>query len=842
MLFAVLAFSGCNPTKRLAEGEVLLQKNKIKVVDEPSGFDISQYDMSAVLKQRPNRRVLLFRFHLGVFNRVNPERRIHHHARKEQRIQLIIEDRQQQIDQLIQEQASERKIKRKQARLKELRAAPVTTWRDWLAFTVGEKPVVIDSALTRKSADQLSVYLAKKGYFSNEVTYSLDTLRKGRRAIVNYVVHPYAPYKVKSLEYAISDPGIGRRTDFFEQQSTIQPGDVFSVEALDAERVWITDYLNNRGYYSFTKEYITFTADSSVGNREVAVTMKVRSLLEQSPFHPDSLMESPHRKYFIGDIYVHTDYSATDNNYAPTDTLEFEGLHILYSGELELSPQLIRYLVAFNSGDLYQKDYVTKTYRNFSKLQLFRSSSVRFEDIQGDELNVLTCHLLLARAKSQTLSMESTGTHRNGNLGIQGSMGYRHRNLFNGAETGEINVVVGFEAQNTITQTEATEDISETVADRARLNTFEIGPEFTLRFHKLVPFSLERISNNSDPKTTLTAAYNFQSRPDYERQLTQFRMGYDWIENIDKGSHIYWDLVKLSLIKIDKSPEFQKLLDDLGDAYLASSYQNHFITSGGVSWVLNNQKKKLQRKYFFNKASFSIAGNLMRLGYNMSKAEVNENGGYEIAGIQFAQFLKIEEDFRLYRNPDEKNTIAFRFHAGMGKPGANLGALPFEESFFAGGSNDIRAWQARSLGPGSYRDTTALVTYNSIGEFKLQSSIEYRFDITPMFEGAFFFDAGNIWLLQDDLTRSGGKFELKNLGREIAVGGGAGLRMDFDFFLVRFDFGIQLKDPAKVSGEQWFFQKKDEYINFTDTYFYPNGGNPGYRPVWNFNLGIGYPF
>lgn len=844
IVFILLSFVAiaCNPTKRVADGEMLLQKNKIKIKESPKGFGISQYDMSAVLKQRPNRRVLLFRFHLGVFNRVNPERRERSHIRKVNRVNERILKKEEKLQAKIKADKSKGSIKRLSERIKELKSTPVSSFRDWMASTVGEEPVILDSVLTRKSANQLSVFLAKKGYFNNVVTSQTDTLGNGKRAMVTYTVTPSKAYTVASLDYEVSDPGLNRRVDFFKNNSKVVLGENFEVEKLDDEREWVTSYLNDRGYYSFTKEYISFRVDSSKANGSVDVTMRIKNQKAQAPEHPDSLIEVPHKKYFIGRIFIHTDYNSTNIGYEPTDTLEYAGLSILYNGKLDLDPDLIRFLVTFSQGDLYQKTKTTSTYRNFGKLQFYRSATVRFENDPFDELNVLNCHLLLTKAKKQSLATESTGTHRNGNLGVQGNISYRHRNVFGGAENGQINMLVGFEAQNTITQTQASEEISgTTVADRARLNTFEIGPEFSLKLHKLVPFAVDRFSRNTEPSTTLTASYNFQSRPDYERQLSQFKFGYDWVENKNKGSRIYWDLWQLSVIKIDKSPEFDQLLQDLGDAYLASSYQDHLISSGAVSWVINSQKSNRQRKYYYNRASFSLAGNLLRVGFRLAGANEKEDGGYRIAGIQFAQYIKFEEDFRIYRHPDEKNAIAFRFNTGIGKPGANLNALPFEESFFAGGANGIRAWQARSLGPGSYRDPSAVVTYNSIGEFKIESSLEYRFDITPMFEGAFFFDAGNIWLLQNDDTRPGGQFKFKNLGRELAVGGGAGLRLDFDFFLVRFDFGVQLKDPAKKAGEQWFFQPKDEYLDFSDR-FYEEGENPGYRPVWNFNLGIGYPF
>ncbi len=442
--------------------------------------------------------------------------------------------------------------------------------------------------------------------------------------------------------------------------------------------------------------------------------------------------------------------------------------------------------------------------------------------------------------KRQSLGAETGVTHRDGLFGLSGSLNFGNKNIFRGAETAQFSISGAVEAQQPLTLTQDEEITGADVADNIRFNTFEIGPEVRLNFPRFFPLRMNMFRRSNSPNTTLSAAFNYQDRPDYERQLYQFRYGITFTENVDKGSRIFWDIWELSTIKITKSEAFDELLNSLNDQFLRTSYQNHLISSGRISWQLNKQRTPLQKRYFYNQVTLEGAGNLPRLGFELSSRQADEANSYEIAGIRFAQYVKLENDFRYYRRLDERNNVAVRFHLGVGRPGANLPVLPFEKSFFGGGSNGIRAWEPRTLGPGSYRDTTALVTFNNIGEVLIETSVEYRFDLTETLEGALFMDIGNIWLLEEEENRPGSGLEAETFLSELAWGGGLGLRFDFDFFLMRFDLGFQLKDPAKIPGERWFFEPKDEYAEFANRLRPDQPYN--YFPQMNFNLGIGYPF
>ena len=823
--------SACNPTRRLASGESLLTQQRVSVeAEKGANVELDEDDLQAVLRQRPNRRVLLLRFHLSVFNSVNPERQLKAHQRNKVKV--------------------ERKIKRKLKRGKELTSrdlremrADTLGWRDWLTNTVGEAPVVFDSTQAEKSVLQLQTVLAKNGYFNADVNYKVRYNRSMKKVkMLTYTVRPKQPYIIDSISYTIRDEGIARRSDFIGATTLIKPGQRFNVDLLDQERTRIAEYLNNRGYQSFTKDFITYTADSTLGNNRVKIDMVIRR--PQTPVQiNDSITFVDHQRFFIGKIFIHADYDATDREYVPTDTLHTDAMgdiYILYRGELNIKPELLLHLVEFRSGDLYQKDRIDKTYRRIVQLPMVRSLTISMNPNDDSNIRVLNCDVLITQMKHQFISAESGMTHRDGLFGLSGSINFSHRNMFRGAEFGRLRLTGAVEAQQPLTLTQNEEITRADLADNIRFNTFEIGPELTLNFNRFFPLKMTRFTRSNAPQTTLSAVFNYQDRPDYKRQLYQFRYSVNFIENVEKGSRIFWDIWDLSTIKIEKSDAFNVLLERLNDVFLSTSYRDHLISAGRIGWQLNTQKPQLQKKYLFNRISFEAAGNLPRLAFGLGGATQDENGSYMLGGIRFAQYFKIENDFRYYRRIDEKNATAIRLHAGSGIPGANLNVLPFEKSYFAGGANGIRAWRPRTLGPGSYRDTTALVTYNNIGEIIIEASAEYRFDLTGTIEGALFLDVGNIWLLKEEETRPGSGFKVDQFLGEMAWSSGLGLRFDFDFFLLRLDLAVQLKDPAKIPGERWAWQPKDQYNILVERI--QNEVPGAYVPPINFNLGIGYPF
>lgn len=825
----LLSTSSCTLFNRIEEGEVYFKKHRIKVHDAPSDYSVENGELISLTKFKPNRRILVARFNLGIYTLVPPKAL----ERSKERVAI--------------------KCNKKNARRAKKGKKPKTCsnlWM-WMAYTVGEPPAQLDSSKMEVGAEQMNTYLSKRGFFNNkvepEVIYKNKGIvfwRKGDKAKVTYHIYPNAPYHIRNIKYIIDDEVMAKRTDELKESSMIHPGDLFDVDVLDSERDRIANYFNNRGYYEFTKDYIVYDVDSTVGHLQADVTLKLRKPKALSQVKGDSLVYIPHKKYFIGNIYVYTDSNPLKTDEVFSDTIHYEGLNIISNGEPDIKESLLSYTTIFKTSEMYQKDRVELTYRRYTQLGTNKAVNIQLiprPSTDSTGVNILDAFIRLTPAKKQIISFDPRLTNRSGNTGLYGNVVYKHKNVFRGAESLEFKIVTGFEATRAITESTTNSDGTEDVRRSFQLNTFEFGPELSLRVPRIVGAPFVKMKKNSEPFTNFSFAVNYQRRPDYERTLTQLRTQWGFTENKDKGTKFYphWDL---SIIDIKKSDDFEAFLVRLNDSFLANSYQNHLVHSAGVDFIQNTQKAKYQTHYFYHKYGIEFAGKVFPpLIAKALNAQQDEVGSYYFGGIRYADYVKVDGDSRYYFNLNERNTFVFRASGGLGVAGKNLPVLPFEESFFAGGANGIRSWQARTLGPGSYRDTSDIKTFNNIGDVKLEFNVEYRFKLTQMFQAALFVDAGNIWLLNADASRPGAEFNSSTFLNEIAIGSGAGIRLDFEFFLVRFDMGFQMKDPLKIPGERWFWEPKTEY----NEYLAQVAGTdppPTFKVNRVFNLGIGFPF
>lgn len=836
MACCALLMASCNPARRVQEGEVWLRRNNVIVSDEKS-LDIPSYQLEDLVRPKANRRTLVFRFNLWAYNQVNPDRQLRARQRLLSKTEYKLEDLRERLSDL---DSTSHKHKRLYKKQRKLESRGIRGWRDWLRETIGEPPALVDDERCRKTTEYLEIFLAKHGYFRNDVSLVIDTTADGRKADVNYYIRPGPPFLLDSIHWDIRDTVLAAKEGWMRAATELKPGERFDVDVMNAERERITKDLTGSGYYGFSKEFIQFEADSTLGDEKVRLTLVLHGIPTESPVRPDSIYEAPHDRFFIRNINIYTDYTLASGGYVPSDTLEVGRIRIYSDHMPSINPELIFCTLNFAPGDRYAKARIDQTYRRFLQLDVFDAVNMRFDQVLGGKVPELDVNIYLDPGQRHSVTLETRGTHRDGNLGVQTNLAYRHRNLFSGAERASARLRFGLEAQQAITTQTSNGEIGEDVVNTLRFNTFEIGPEFTLSLPRLFPLPCDVMSRSANPQSDLTTAFNYQLRPDYERNLWQIRYGVHWIENIDKGRTIYWDLPELSVISIAKSEEFQAVLDDLNDDFLSASYNDHLILSTRFSVITNNQNRGRQRTYAYKRFAFETAGFSMHTLNQALGGTQNASGGFEIAGIQYAQFLRGEYDFRVYRRFDEVNSLAVRVFPGIGYAYGNLLVLPFEKSFFAGGANGIRAWQARTLGPGAYQDPSAIETFNNIGDFRLEGSIEYRFKFTSVLELALFADAGNVWLLRPDDLRPGADLNGSRFASEIAVGSGLGVRLDFEFFLLRFDFGLQLKDPAKVPGERWLWEPKDQYRQFLEEFVPASDVRIGV-PI-QFNLGIGYPF
>lgn len=808
-------------TKRLASDEVLLKKNEIKLVDNIS---VDKDALNETIRQQPNRKILgIFPFYVWAYNIPNPEKFEERNAKRRAKL-------------------AKKNKKRREKGKKPLDFKPYGSW--WRE-TVGEAPVVYDSSKTNRSVEQLETYLIKHGWFNAEVEAETRPGSKDQTLIVTYIIEGNQPYVINSFDYDIDDTRLLELTkESRESRKNFRPGDQFDIDEMEKERKKLNDYFRNRGYYNFNKELIYFDVDSSLNKHAVDLTLGI--IPRRIPYsgNPDSMLVVPYKTYTINSIQIIDQPALRSTIINQTDTAFLKSYTIINQHQLNVKPKILARNVLFKPGSYYKLDEVTRTYRRLSSLPIVRSTNVRFspvsDAIDNDELN---CEISLTPSKKQNVSLAAKGTNRGGFLGISGSVGYENKNIFNGAEKFEFNITGGAEAQQLLTQSQNPSGDFQGVNNNFYLNTIEVGPEISLTFPKfLLPVKAERFAKSANPRTKLTANLSYQRRPDYERTRSFGSISYQWSETEEKRWAI--NPLEVSLIKIYRSPEFDEQLEQIGDPFLTNSFQDHFIVDARIAYTFSTQQYGSRKKnFFYYHGELESAGSWLRGLYRAFGAPTDSTGSYEAFGIDFAQYIKTLHDFRYYRNHNEKMSTAYRISAGIGVPLKNLDVLPFEKSFFGGGANDIRAWQARTLGPGSYRDPE--LTFDKIGDILLEANVEYRFKLIDVLEGALFVDAGNIWTIQADEARPGAHFEFDRFLSEIAFGVGTGFRFNFDFFLIRLDLALQVKDPALDPGERWLFQPKDAYNTYIDNLneeLPPDEELNHYRPRWNFNIGIGYPF
>ncbi|MDQ3048205.1 MAG: BamA/TamA family outer membrane protein [Bacteroidota bacterium] len=812
-----LLFFSCNPTRKLNDGEYLLRKNFI--LDKDTKLD--EGEMEKYIKQKPNRKIFKsFRFHLWLHNMVNEDR---------VRRKRILKDKK------IEKRNKKRIAKGKRAKKNERQL-----FGEWL-LEIGEAPVIYDSVLAKKSANQLKLYLNSKGYFISSVSDSVN-YRGKKRADVYFKVSASGPYSFNQLEYSIPDE-ILKYFVFADTSNTkIKKGNNYDVDVLQQERVRITTELNNNGYYLFTKDYIHYDIDTTIGNKQVNVTLRIKNYARKYSDFSDSILESPHQRFYINNIYIQPDFVSKKSNSQTIDTVKvgdskMPDYYILHSGKQRYKTRVLLNAIFIRKGELYQAKNTEDTYKRLSELKAFKTINITFQPAGGDYLN---CYVNLSPILKQFFQVETEGTNTEGNLGVAGSFIYQNRNLLRGAEVFEIKLKAGVEAQKTTaTQTSGQSNIGDLSKPGQIFNTIEIGPEANIYIPRfLLPFNI-KFSKQSNPKTIFTSSFIYQRRPDYLRYITNLSFSYTWKETIKKR-HTVIPLM-INFVKVSIAENY---LDNINDLYIINSFSNHMSTSTRYTFTYNEQDFKKLENFSFFKINAESSGNILRGVYGLVNSlrpntfEKDDQGRYKLMDIVYSQYVRSDVDYRYYFNSNEINKVVLRFAAGLGIPLINFPALPFERSFFSGGANGIRAWQSRTLGPGSYA-STGQFTFDQFGDGQLEGNIEYRFKLFKMLHGAVFIDAGNTWLRQADPNRPGGDFQFNRFYKEIAIGSGAGVRADLNFFIIRLDVGLKVRDPQFAEPDRWVIRElfdPEWKRNYRETH---NGRKYGFLA---FNIGIGYPF
>lgn len=679
---------------------------------------------------------------------------------------------------------------------------------------IGDAPVIYNEEDATRSQEEITKAVQNMGYIGAKVKKT--TKSKKKKIKLTYEITAGNPYIVSSLKYNISDPKIEEYMQKDSASSLLKQGMLLDVNILDAERQRITDYLLCNGYYKFNKDYITYTADTVRDAYQVDLTLH---LLPYKTYVGDSARN--HYQYKINKINFITDYDVLQSSALSSieinDSIHYNGFPIYYKDKLYLRPKVLTDNLKFTSGELYDERNVQKTYTYFGRLPALKYTNIRFFETQTGDSTKLNCYVMLTKSKHKSVSFEIEGTNSAGDLGAAASVSFQHRNLFRGSETFMIKFRGAYEA------------ISGLGSGYKNHNYTEYGVETSINFPNfLFPFLSSDFKRKIRATTEFGLQYNYQLRPEFSRTIASASWSYKWLQK-QKIQHRI-DLLDISYLYLPWiSEKFQEdYIKDDNNYILRYNYENRLIVRMGYTYSYNSIGGALTNNTIANnsysiRAGFESAGNIL---YALSKAmniHKNKDGEYAILSIPYAQYLKADFDFAKNIVIDHRNSLAFHTGIGIAVPYGNAKVVPFEKRYFSGGANSVRGWSVRDLGPGSFKGDGNFM--NQSGDIKLDASIEYRSKLFWKFQGAAFIDAGNIWTIRNYPNQPGGEFKFNKFYKQIAVAYGLGMRLDLDFFVLRFDGGMKAINPMYEKG-------KERYPII----------HPKFSRDFAFHFAVGYPF
>ena len=553
-------------------------------------------------------------------------------------------------------------------------------------------------------------------------------------------------------------------------EAEISVGDNYDQDKLVSEQERIENLFQDNGFYDFNKQFITCKVDTSLlGNYKTVVLFQIN--------RPERL--SDYKIFRIDSVIFTTDVTNTPVNYKRFSET-YNGVTYRYIKD-KYSKRILDRRVFIYPGQLYSRNNTIETQRQLLNLDNFKFVNINY-DTTGEKFiaNIFTSPLTKYQETNE-VGLEVT----QGFPGPFYDVSLKVRNIFGGLENLEISGRIGYEG------------VSSAANPSKIYSSTEAGGQFNLVFPQFIlPISsrLKSHLGQFNPKTNVTTGFSYTNRPEYKRNNLNSHIFYTWQKDLKKIYNA--SLADISLIRSALDPAFQQQLDTLRNEgnNLWRTFKPSFVVSSNFS-VTNNYHQygemSQSNSAAFWKNYFESGGTLLNLFH------INF---LDPSGLELYKYLKFSTDYRRYKKINPATTFAFRANFGIAKSYAPNGVLPYEKYFFAGGSNSIRAWRPRRLGPGSFFSTDSkgeyTDKYEQPGELLILSSAELRTKIIKFLQGAVFVDAGNIWMLEKDSKRPGAEFNLNRFYKEIAVGAGMGLRFDFTFLLLRFDLGFKIYNPA----------------------------------------------
>ncbi|TDD99215.1 translocation and assembly module lipoprotein TamL [Flavobacterium cellulosilyticum] len=837
-----IIISACNTVRRVPDGKQLLTKNEIL----ENGKKINKEEVELQLYQKPNSSILGYRLRLNLFNIANPnpdstyKAKFKNHPGKYER-------------------------KSKWLSAKQVDRLGKSFWyhgiHDFLKKT-GEPPVIIDTLRTKKSIARLKYFYFNNGFFGVKANYKLDSL-KPKKAKIKYTITTGVPYFIDSLKTSIHTKVLDSMYQSKIASSYIKSGNIYKTEDFNKEKDRINTYFRNNGIYNFQPNYITYDLDTLNSNNKINVNLNINDYSFQDN---DTTKTEPFKIYKISDVNIYTDYSAVNNSEIFTDSTTYNNFHLYSHTKLKYKPKSITDAVFITKGSLFADSRTVLTTRYLNNLKIFNYPTILYEvDKRDSTAQSLIAKVYLSPRKKYSVGASFDVTHSNiQDIGIAASITETIRNVFNGAETLEIS------ARGNIG---ASKDLAN--PQNNFFNVSEYGLDLKLNIPRIwFPFTTEKIIPKSMiPSTLLSAGIATQKNIGLDKQNFTGSLSYNW--NPKKNTTARFDFLNIQYVRnlnpknyfnvyassynalnniakvyntdlsyVDKDTGdliiengTNGFINDVltGKTTLTSSNkdftsvnsieerrvrlsENDFILASSFTFSKTTKTDLLDNSFYLFKTKIESAGSLLTLFANAASLQKSQDGNYKIFNLEYSEYIKTEFDYIKYWDLTKEKVVAVRTFFGIAIPYGNSNNIPFSRSYFAGGSNDNRAWQPYQLGPGS---SGAINDFNE-ANMKIALSAEFRFKIFGNLKGALFADAGNIWNVLDNVTDEKSTFKnLSNL-KEIALGSGFGLRYDLNFFVIRFDLGFKTYNPANEIGKRWF----NEYV-FA-------------KSVLNF--GINYPF
>lgn len=782
VMFAI----GCNVTSSLPEGSYLLSKVEFeedKSTPREERITVDRDGIDIYVRQSPNKRILGMDFYVWVYEKANPEK---------------------------------------------------DNWWNNFKRKIGEEPVLLDMELTDKSIQNLETYLRTRGYFNSEVGYQLDTTRRARRAEITYTIRQGEPTRVSSLNYEFRDSSLRNVILADSAECLIKNGDILDITLLDAERERIAANLNNRGYFDFTVNNISYDVDTLNHRYSADVQMIIRPTL--TGYNERGVPQwEDNAVYRIRNINVYPTYDPmlrSTSGFMPNaniDTTYLEGLSIIR--DLESTPQLrnavLRRTIPLYPNYVYNSEQVEHTYNELMLLGFFRNAKVDFRRVEEDEsyvtfMNVddagaellntrerfLDCNIYCTPALKQSMKVELEASTTSTFYGLSATLGYGNRNVFRGAESFDIAARFGFEFMY--------------ARDVKKRSAIEVGITAGLSFPRfLAPFRLRPGMNISQPRTRLELAFDYQNRPYYERNIFTARWAYSW----NQGERSSFVLRPVDINWIDVNSVDEAFLADIDNRYLRTSFESQLTAGLSASYSYNTQRSDMDMDATVVRANLETAGNLIHGLESLFSHPAPGKDYYEILGIRYSQYVRAELSASHRVSLGHNMALAGRLYGGVGVTYGNSHgrSIPFDRMFYCGGANSMRGWVPRTLGPGNRLQSNDTAYPAQVGDVRLEANLEFRFPIWWIFHGAAFLDVGNVWYLRDtEDSHPEEVFHFNSFYKQLGFNTGLGLRIDATFVILRIDWGLQLHNPGMPAGERWIHNFKWDNMAL--------------------NFGVGYPF